>query len=254
MQTSCCAAPDIMSCCGHAGHVIGTITLNREHHMAHSEQFNKPASTNRDIFDNLLYPLLSKLVVHIPGFIHPNVLTLGAIISACAAAAIFAFYPGPSVYLYCAVLLLSWIVLDSCDGIHARNTGQCSDFGAFLDHIGDALGIFILHLAFVYRLDIQSSVLVGALLLRQALNGWVYLIQIHTGKLHIPSIGWSSEIYTLAGLMIAKSFFPDVRFSLGPLPEFDIIGNALLFYYIAVPVSLAQIGIVIYLEHSKQRI
>jgi len=214
--------------------------------MAHSEQFNKPSSTNRDIFDNLLYPLLSKFVVYIPGFIHPNVLTLGAIFSACATAAVFAFFPGPSAYLYCAGLLLCWIVLDSCDGIHARNTGQSSEFGAFLDHAGDAFGLFVLHLAFVYRLDIQSPVLIGALLLRQAMNGWVFLIQNYAGKLHLPTAGWSVEIYTVAALMIAKFLFPDQTFSIGPLPEFDIIGNALLFYYIAVPVNLIELGVVVY--------
>lgn len=210
-----------------------------------------PASSNRDIFDRLLYPLLSKFVAYIPRFIHPNLLTLGAIISACATALVFAFSPAPTAYLYCAVLLLLWIVLDSCDGIHARNTGQCSEFGAFLDHVGDAFGIFALHLAFVYRLDIHEPILVGALLLRQAMNGWVYLIQIHTGKLYIPTVGWSFEIYTLAGVMMAKFFFPDTTFSLGPLPELDIIGNMLLIYYIAVPMSLAEIGIVVYFSHRK---
>jgi phosphatidylglycerophosphate synthase len=213
-----------------------------------------PASSNRDIFDRLLYPLLSKFVAYIPGFIHPNILTLGAIISACATAAVFAFYPGSSAYLYCAILLLFWIVLDSCDGIHARNTGQCSDFGAFLDHVGDAFGIFALHLAFVYRLDIHAPILIGALLLRQAMNGWVYLIQIHTGKLHIPTIGWSFEIYTLAGAMMIKFFLPDTVFSLGSLPELDIIGNTLLSYYIAVPVSLAEIGIVVFLSRRNHSI
>jgi phosphatidylglycerophosphate synthase len=221
--------------------------------MAHSEQFNKPSSTNRDIFDNLLYPLLSKLVVYIPGFIHPNVLTLGAIISACGTAATFAFYPAPSAYLYCAILLLFWIILDSCDGIHARNTGKCSDFGAFLDHVGDAFGLFALHLAFVYRMDIPP-ILVGALLLRQAMNGWVYLIQVHTGKLHISTAGWSFEIFTLAAVMTIKFFYPDITFSLGSLPELDIIGNALLTYYIAVPVSLAEIGIVVYFSRIRKPI
>ncbi|MGZ5026937.1 MAG: CDP-alcohol phosphatidyltransferase family protein, partial [Methylobacter sp.] len=192
---------------------------------------NQPASGNRDIFDRLFYPLLSKLVAHIPASVHPNLLTLGAIISACASALVFAFYPGPFAYLYCAILLLFWIVLDSCDGIHARNTGLCSDFGAFLDHIGDAFGLFVLHLAFVYRLDIQSPVLIGALLLRQATNSWIYLIQIYAGKLHLPTAGWSVEICTIAVLMTAKFFFPDLTFSLGSLPQFDIIGNALMSYY-----------------------
>jgi phosphatidylglycerophosphate synthase len=210
-----------------------------------------PQSANRDILDRLLYPLLAKFVAHIPHSVHPNWLTASAIVSACATALVFAFYPGPSAYLYCAVLLLCWIVLDSCDGIHARNTGQSSEFGAFLDHAGDAFGLFVLHLAFVYRLDIQSPVLIGVLLLRQAANGWVFLIQNYAGKLHLPTAGWSVEIYTIAALMVAKFWFPDQTFSIGPLPEFDLIGNALLFYYIAVPVSLIEIGVVVYRARCK---
>jgi len=62
---------------------------------------NKPSSGNRDSVNRLLYPLLSKLVAYIPRFIHPNILTLGAIISAWGAAAIFAFYPAPFAFLYC---------------------------------------------------------------------------------------------------------------------------------------------------------
>lgn len=207
---------------------------------------SKPASANRDMLDRLLYPLLGKCVAHIPHSVHPNTLTLGAIFSACATALVLAFASGASAYLYCAGLLLCWIVLDSCDGIHARNTGQCSEFGAFLDHAGDAFGLFALHLAFVYRLEIVSPLLVDALLLRQAANGWVFLIQNYAGKLHLPTIGWSVEIYTMCALMVAKFLFPDAVFSIGPLPEFDVIGNVLLFYYIAVPVSLAELGVVVY--------
>jgi len=50
---------------------------------------------------------------------------------------------------------------------------------------------------------------------------------------------------------MAKFFFPDTIFSLGPLPELDIIGNMLLIYYLAVPMSLAEIGIVVYFSHRK---
>jgi hypothetical protein len=48
--------------------------------------------------------------------------------------------------------------------------------------------------------------------------------------------------------------FPEQTFSIGPLPEFDIIGNALLFYYIAVPVNLVELGVVVYRSRSGKSI
>ncbi|MGZ5006857.1 MAG: hypothetical protein ACXWFI_03240, partial [Methylobacter sp.] len=70
----------------------------------------------------------------------------------------------------------------------------------------------------------------------------------------LPTAGWSVEICTIAVLMTAKFFFPDLTFSLGSLPQFDIIGNALMSYYIAVPVNLAEIGVVVYFSRIKKSV
>jgi phosphatidylglycerophosphate synthase len=213
----------------------------------------QPPSSNRDIFDRLLYPFYGRFAAHIPKAVHPNIITLCAITSSLSAAGMFAFYSTTEAYFYCTVLILCWCVLDSLDGIHARNTGQCSNLGGFLDHVGDSVGLLAMHLAFVYRLEIHDPVLVGALLLRQAMNGWVFLIQVYTGKLYLPSTGSSFELYTLMLLMLTKFFFPDLVFSIGTLPQHDLIGNATLIYYLAVPSSLAEIGYTVYLAHKKIR-
>lgn len=211
----------------------------------------KPSATNRDITDRLVYPLLSKLVVFIPRAVHPNLLTLAAIAAAFAAAATLAFSSEPSSFLACAGLLVAWILLDSCDGIHARNTGQCSKFGSFLDHFGDALGFFFLQAAIIYRFDLHEPVVFDALLLRQALACWTYIIQVHAGHLYITSLGWSFEIYAYAALMVALFFFPEFQFQIGFLPKLELLGNVLLVYYIAVPLTLLEIGLVIFTTRNK---
>lgn len=211
----------------------------------------RPSASNNDITDRLIYPLLAKGVAFIPAAVHPNVLTLVAIAAGLAASAVLAFSSAPVSFLICAGLLVFWIIFDSCDGIHARNSGQCSKFGSFLDHFGDAVCFFFLQAALIYRFDFHEPVVFGALLLRQALACWAHIIRSHAGQLYITSLGWSFEIYAYAALMVAVFFLPDLRFSLGSLPELDLAGNVLLLYYIAVPLTLAEIALMI--RSSKNR-
>jgi phosphatidylglycerophosphate synthase len=154
-------------------------------------------------------------------------------------------WPSPAALLVCAGLLVLWIVLDSFDGIHARNTGQSSNLGSFLDHFGDACGMLALQVAIVWRFDIHDRVVFCALLLRQALAAWTYIIQVHAGRLYIPSLGWSFEIYSYAALLVATFLLPGFHYQLGPLPDLGLMGLAVLVYYVAVPMTLLEIGLTI---------
>ncbi|MFS8049590.1 CDP-alcohol phosphatidyltransferase family protein [Rhizobium sp. BR 314] len=205
----------------------------------------KPSATNHDITDRLIYPLLSKFVAHIPRSVHPNILTLAAICIGFAAAVTLALSTQPYSLLICAALLVLWILLDSCDGIHARNTEQCSEFGGFLDHFGDALGFFILQAAIIYRFELHEALVFGAMLLRQALACWTYVIRIYAGQLFITRLGWSFEIYAYAALMVAIFCFPGFSLQIGFLPRLDLLGTVLLAYYIAVPFTLLEIGLMV---------
>lgn len=215
------------------------------------DEKSSPSSSNRDITDKLLYPVLYKLVVFIPRSVHPNAITLAGLLCAFMAAAVLGLSSSPASLLLCAALLVMWIILDSFDGIHARNTGQSSNLGGFLDHFGDAAGMFLLQAAIVFRFNITEPVVFCALLFRQALAAWTYIIQVHAGRLYIPSLGWSFEIYAYAALMVATFFFPDAHFQLGRLPELGLVGTALLIYYLAVPMTLLETGLVI-LKANRQ--
>jgi phosphatidylglycerophosphate synthase len=218
-----------------------------------TDEKSRPSSSNRDITDRLLYPLLYKLVAFIPRSVHPNVITLAAILCALLAAAALGLSSSPASLLACAALLVMWIILDSFDGIHARNTGQSSTLGGFLDHFGDAVGMFCLQAAIIFRFDITEPVVFCALLLRQALAACTYIIQVHAGKLYIPSLGWSFEIYAYAALMVVTFFFPNVHFQLGHLPAMNLTSNVLLVYYVAVPMTLLETGLVILNAHRRGR-
>ncbi len=211
----------------------------------------KPSATNHDITDRLIYPLLSKFVAYIPRSVHPNTLTLAAICVGLIAAAALVVSTQPYSVLICAALLVLWILLDSCDGIHARNTGQCSEFGGFLDHFGDAAGFFALQAAIIYRFDIHEPLVFGAMLLRQALACWTYVIRIYAGQLFITRLGWSFEIYAYAALMVAVFCFPNFNLQIGTLPTLDLVGIVLLTYYIAVPFTLLEIGLMVLASKRK---
>ena len=211
----------------------------------------KPTATNHDITDQLIYPLLSKLVAHIPRSVHPNTLTISAIGAGFFAAAILAFSAQPYSLLTCAGLLVVWILLDSCDGIHARNTGQCSEFGGFLDHFGDALGFFVLQAAIIYKFDLREPMVFGAMLLRQALACWTYIIRAYSGHLFITRLGWSFEIYAYAALMVGLYCFPDFRLQVAAFPKLDLVGTVLLLYYVAVPFTLLEIGLMALASRRK---
>lgn len=211
----------------------------------------RPSATNHDITDQLVYPLLSKLVVYIPRAVHPNMLTGAAIASGLISAGILACSNGAYSYLLSAGLLVMWILLDSCDGIHARNTGQCSEFGSFLDHFGDAFAFFAVQAAIIYRFELHEPAVFGAMLLRQALACWTYLIRIYAGHLYITRLGWSFEIYAYAALMIALFFAPDFRLQVGALPSLNLLEAALLSYYVAVPITLLEIGLMVFKAKTK---
>ncbi len=211
----------------------------------------KPSATNHDITDQLVYPLLSRLVARIPRSVHPNTLTLAATGAGLVAAAVLALSAQSYSLLICAGLLVVWILLDSCDGIHARNTGQCSEFGGFLDHFGDALGFFALQAAIVYKFDLHEPLVFGAMLFRQALGCWTYIIRIYSGHLFITRLGWSFEIYMYAALMVGLYCFPDFRLQFAAFPKLDLLGTVLLLYYVAVPFTLLEIGLMALASRRK---
>jgi phosphatidylglycerophosphate synthase len=81
-------------------------------------------------------PLIDTLVPFIPRWITPNAITLFG--SALALASLYAQLYHEA-YGVAAVLYLLYLVADNADGKHARATGQCSDWGSFLDHAVDGL-------------------------------------------------------------------------------------------------------------------
>src|SRR5262249_39798396 len=102
----------------------------------------------------------------LPRQLKPNTITLFG--EGCAVAAALATYFAargrPALYPLGAVLLLLYMTADNIDGPHARNTGQTSVLGEFLDHGLDGLasGAVLLGSALVLRLEGPAMALLAA--------------------------------------------------------------------------------------------
>jgi phosphatidylglycerophosphate synthase len=79
--------------------------------------------------------------------IHPNAITLiGLFIVVCVLLSTIWNPHNHIVNLLASASILFYAVADHFDGMHARKTHRCSDFGEFLDHFCDYLSRFFLML------------------------------------------------------------------------------------------------------------
>ena len=90
-----------------------------------------------DVIYKLTYRALSGFVPLIPKGIHPNQITWMAFTSSLIACALLYFIKTPAAFLWWALFNFIWYILDAFDGMHARCSGQTSEFGGFLDHFLD---------------------------------------------------------------------------------------------------------------------
>lgn len=97
----------------------------------------------KDVIYRITYFLLGKVAHFIPRSITPNTLTITAFISALTGCLLLYLVQTPAAFLYWALFNFIWYMLDALDGIHARLTGQTSEFGAFLDHFLDNIFFYI---------------------------------------------------------------------------------------------------------------
>jgi ethanolaminephosphotransferase len=92
------------------------------------------------IYKYLVSPFCAFCVQFLPSWIAPNLLTLLGLVCNIISFFLAVIYlpdnPNPPrwVYLACAFLIFSYMILDNCDGKQAVRTGNCSPLGELLDH------------------------------------------------------------------------------------------------------------------------
>lgn len=209
-----------------------------------------PEETNKDIIYHYTYVLLIKLAPYIPRRITPNQLTIAGSISSLIACALLYFIQSPVCYLYWMLFNFGWFILDALDGIHARYTGQTSEYGAFLDHFLDNFYFIFMFTVFTIKFDLAYPIYVCAIIVRITAALSVFVVQFHTRKLYLSRFSGGLELILLNTAMLLSYFFPDFNPSLHTNNTFLLhIINALylqqgvfmkltlLVYLIGVPVN-----------------
>jgi phosphatidylglycerophosphate synthase len=91
-------------------------------------------------FDPLVKSLFPKIATHTPQFVTPNMVTVSGVAATMLAGAALALsrYAPWLLFVAAALLMFNWFT-DTLDGVLARQRGQCSRLGDFLDHVFDAV-------------------------------------------------------------------------------------------------------------------
>ncbi len=121
--------------------------------------------------DNLLAPVVERVAPHL----HPAALT-GLALAASIGAAVAVPTPALAVALWWASRLF-----DGLDGPVARFRKQASDFGGYLDMVGDTIGYAVIPLGVAFHVDQRSTwVAVAVMLALFSINtiSWTYLSAI----------------------------------------------------------------------------
>jgi phosphatidylglycerophosphate synthase len=91
-------------------------------------------------FDPLVKFLFPKIAAHTPRFITPNMVTVSGVVATALGGAALGFsrYAPWLLFVAAGLLMFNWVT-DTLDGVLARQRGQCSRLGDYLDHIFDAV-------------------------------------------------------------------------------------------------------------------
>ena len=164
--------------------------------------------TYQDIVYRLTYRMLAKVAPWIPAHIKPNHITMLAFFCALLANLLLVLIASPSAYLCWIFFNFAWYVLDALDGLHARRTKQCSEYGAYLDHLLDNVHFIFMFTAFIIKFKLYHPLFLFIILLRQAAATAVFISQSHTSQLYLPRLSGGTELILLSSAMLASFIWP----------------------------------------------
>lgn len=166
-----------------------------------------PADYNDYIY-RLTYYLLNHIIHIIPKSITPNQITLCAFISAMIGTALLLIVQTPAAYLYWIFFNFLWFILDAMDGMHARVTGQSSEYGAFLDHALDNIYFVFMFTAFIIKFNLLHVLYIYIIILRVTAALMVFTVQSHTNRIYLTKFSGGLEFILLNSAMLLSYFFP----------------------------------------------
>ena len=116
--------------------------------------------TDLSIVSEYMNPFWNWLVTFIPNTVAPNILSIvGMMCSIYSFHICYHYIDDHPVFvpLISALLIFTYMNLDSIDGKHARNTGNSSPMGEIVDHSCDNIGTPFLILTMCYILGVNNS-------------------------------------------------------------------------------------------------
>lgn len=203
----------------------------------------------KDVIYRFAYFFIAKLAPYIPKSVKPNQLTLTAFISALIGTFLLWWVDTPLAYIYWMIFNFIWFVFDALDGIHARFTGQTSEFGAFLDHALDNIYFIFMFTAFVVKFDLAHTLYLYIIFLRFTAATIVFVMQSHTNRLWLTKVSGGTEFLLFMLVMALSYAFPNFNpatlttnptllhwINLLSLQQGCFMKVVLWIYFIAVPI------------------
>lgn len=216
----------------------------------------QPKSGNEDILDHLLYPALSQIAKVIPKKITPNQITVLGCLTAITASLTLLFAAGPTGLILTALLLILYSILDSLDGIHARNTSQTSKFGAFLDLFLDQISQSVIYFSLFVHFGLTSPFFIFCLIMRINIATFIFLRAYYLKIFKLARFGQTFEIYLISFILLLTAIFPWSYEVISPTPLLQLFDFQTIDY-IKLMVSFGLILIIvqcfeIFLDTSKE--
>ncbi len=210
-------------------------------------------SDYQDYLYRFTYYLLSFVAPYIPRTVSPNQITMLAFFFAMMGNTFLIFNHTPAAYLYWVLFNFIWFLLDALDGMHARLSGQSSEYGAFLDHAMDNIYFLFMLTAFAAKFDLTQILYIYIIILRVTAAIMVFTVQCHTKRLYLGKFSGGLEFLLLSGAMILTYYYPHANpiqwtnnavmqeaMLFLSLQQGVFMKMALLCYFIGVPFAIAQ--------------
>ena len=213
---------------------------------ASGRDLSRPAATwiepirneNRDVSYRYLAPLYGRIAAKVPKQVSPNQLSLLGLGCAIMAAAVLIAWSDPLACLPAGVLVLLFGMFDCIDGMHARNTGQSSLFGAYLDSVVDVMMAGMIYPALIVRYQLYAPIYVFTACFRPVVACMIHACTAETRVRIDPEFGSVSENMTMSAVLFAAGAFP------GAINLVDMTGPESWWTHILVCQKLAELTVV----------
>lgn len=172
------------------------------------EYVGMPDDEYNDVIYRYTYYALQGVAPRIPASIHPNQLTWTAFFFSMTSCVFLYFIHTPVAYLCWVFFNLLWYIFDALDGMHARISGQKSEFGGFLDHFLDNVYFIFMFSVFVVKFNLLFPLYIFIILCRFTICTVVFLVQNHTGKMYLTKFSGGGELLLMTAVMILSYCSP----------------------------------------------